>query len=301
MSTSKPTVTIYTDGGADPNPGTGGWGAVLLFPGREQELSGGERDSTNNRMELTAAITALESLPEPHEVDLYTDSEYLKNGITQWIKGWIKKDWRGVKNPDLWQRLHQATQHHTIHWHWVKGHAGNQYNERVDRLAAAEIGKLTGRPVAAAKPKQDTVDTSAVKVYLGIAHSRPGNIGAWSVVIVKPDGEQEISGDVGDVTENQLAILAAIKAFEQLKSPTSISVYTDKEYLQKGMSQWIRGWLRKGWRNSEGEPVKNRELWERLLEVTARHQTMWMFQDKSASEQSRRAFDIARAKLPQSG
>ncbi len=140
----KPEVTIYTDGGSDPNPGPGGWAALLMMRRAdgslyERELSGNAPDTTNNRMELTAAIEALRALNRPCAVTLHTDSEYLKNGITQWMDAWVKNDWRTskkqpVKNQDLWQALHAETQRHSINWQWVKGHAGDAYNERVDRL-----------------------------------------------------------------------------------------------------------------------------------------------------------------------
>ena len=139
---TKPHVRIYTDGGSKPNPGPGGWAALLLFGEHRKELSGGEPKTTNNRMELTAAIEALEALRQPCEVDLYTDSTYLKNGITRWLYGWVKNGWQTasrqpVKNQDLWRRLHEATQRHDITWHWLKSHAGDEHNERVDELATA--------------------------------------------------------------------------------------------------------------------------------------------------------------------
>lgn len=137
---TKPHVTIYTDGGSKPNPGPGGWAALLLFGEAQQELSGGDPRTTNNKMELTAAIEALEALTQPCIVTLYTDSEYLQKGITQWMKNWVKNGWmtasrKPVKNQDLWRRLHAAIQQHDITWKWVKGHAGHEYNERVDQLA----------------------------------------------------------------------------------------------------------------------------------------------------------------------
>jgi len=133
-------VTIHTDGACSGNPGPGGWGAILVFGGREKELMGGEAQTTNNRMELMAAISALEALKRPCTVDLHTDSEYLRNGISKWIHAWKRNGWRTadrkpVKNVDLWQRLDEALKHHTIHWHWVKGHAGDVMNERADQLA----------------------------------------------------------------------------------------------------------------------------------------------------------------------
>ncbi len=135
-----PRVTIYSDGGASPNPGAGGWGALLIAEdGRTKELSGAEPDTTNNRMELTAAVQALRSLDSASEIVFYTDSEYVKKGISEWLPGWVLKGWQRktgeVKNQDLWQALHRETLRHTIIWKWVKAHAGNVNNERVDHLA----------------------------------------------------------------------------------------------------------------------------------------------------------------------
>ncbi len=132
-------VTIYTDGGCSPNPGPGGWAALLLYNGEEKELHGADPQTTNNQMELTAAIEALETLKRPCEVEIYTDSIYLKNGITSWMHNWKRNGWKTskkkpVKNQELWRRLDAATQQHTITWRWVKGHSGDEHNERVDKL-----------------------------------------------------------------------------------------------------------------------------------------------------------------------
>lgn len=142
-----PKVIIYTDGGCKPNPGPGGWAALLIYGDVKKELSGGHPDTTNNQMELTAAIEALEALKQPCEVELYTDSTYLKNGITAWIPTWKHNGWKTsnkqpVKNQDLWQRLDTASQRHRITWRWVKGHAQNAHNERVDQLATAAREQL---------------------------------------------------------------------------------------------------------------------------------------------------------------
>jgi ribonuclease HI len=138
-----PLVTIYTDGACDPNPGPGGWAALLRSAGHTRELTGGEPDTTNNRMELTAAVQALQALNRPCQVDFYTDSEYLRRGITEWLPGWRKRNWRrkggALANVDLWQALDAAMQPHGIEWHWVRGHAGNRDNQRVDRLARGAI------------------------------------------------------------------------------------------------------------------------------------------------------------------
>ena len=133
-------VTIYTDGACSGNPGPGGWGAILMHGGTRKELSGGESETTNNRMELQAAIEALNALKRPCKVALYTDSVYVRDGITKWIKGWQRNGWRTaakkpVKNTELWQALQAALQPHDIDWHWVKGHAGHPENERADELA----------------------------------------------------------------------------------------------------------------------------------------------------------------------
>ncbi len=131
---------IWTDGACSGNPGPGGWGAVLVYNGTEKELSGGAAETTNNRMELTAAIEALNALKRPCAIDLHTDSQYVKGGITGWIFGWKKNGWKTadkkpVKNVDLWQQLDAALQRHDVAWHWVKGHAGNEANEKADLLA----------------------------------------------------------------------------------------------------------------------------------------------------------------------
>ena len=133
-------VEIHTDGSCLGNPGPGGWAAVLRHQGRERELSGGEALTTNNRMELMAAIMALEALTEPCQITLQTDSQYVRQGITEWMANWVRRNWKTaggdpVKNRDLWERLHAAKQTHKIEWRWVKGHSGDPDNERVDQLA----------------------------------------------------------------------------------------------------------------------------------------------------------------------
>ena len=133
-------VSVFTDGACRGNPGPGGWGAVLRFDATEKELCGGVPDTTNNRMEMTAAIRALEALREPCRVDLYTDSVYLQSGITEWLPNWRRRGWRTaskkpVKNQDLWEVLAALTDRHQVSWHWVKGHSGHPENERADELA----------------------------------------------------------------------------------------------------------------------------------------------------------------------
>jgi ribonuclease HI len=140
-------VEIWTDGGCKPNPGPGGWAALLRFRDTERVLSGADPNTTNNRMELTAAASALEALKKPCRVTLHTDSEYLRLGITRWHTGWVRKNWRNAKgdpvaNMDLWQRILTAAKPHTIEWLWVRSHTGNPMNERVDQLATAARERL---------------------------------------------------------------------------------------------------------------------------------------------------------------
>ncbi len=145
-------VEIWTDGACSGNPGPGGYGAILRFGDREREISGGEDPTTNNRMELMGAIVALEALTRPCAVTLHTNSQYLRNGVTQWMRAWKARGWRTaerkpVKNVDLWQRLEAASECHDIDWRWVRGHAGDAMNERVDRLARGAVERrLTRSP-----------------------------------------------------------------------------------------------------------------------------------------------------------
>ncbi|MHB8886242.1 MAG: ribonuclease HI [Methylovirgula sp.] len=156
-------ISIWTDGACSGNPGPGGWGAILTYGTRRKELSGGDPATTNNRMELMAAIQALEALTRPCDVDLYTDSAYLKGGITGWLAGWKRNGWKTadrkpVKNVELWQRLEEATLPHKIQWHWVKGHANDEMNERADELARAGMRPFLIK--RAANPKIPSRDES---------------------------------------------------------------------------------------------------------------------------------------------
>ncbi len=149
VSSDGTTVDIYTDGACSGNPGPGGWGALLIFRGNEREITGGEASTTNNRMELVAAIEALAALTKPSRVRLHTDSKYVRDGITRWIKRWKSNGWKTagkkpVKNIDLWQRLDAALARHEVSWHWVRGHTGHPENERADALAHQGLAEYLG-------------------------------------------------------------------------------------------------------------------------------------------------------------
>jgi ribonuclease HI len=264
-------VTIYTDGGADPNPGTGGWAAILIdrASGKAREISGGEPRATNNRMELTAAIRALETLKRPCRVRLFTDSQYLRKGITEWLPGWIARGWRRkdgeLQNEDLWRRLAELIARHEVRWDWVRGHAGDKWNERADKLATLEIRRQRGGKAAAAAPDAE--------VFLRV--SCAGRKGGWAALVRYAGTEIVLSEGRPSTTSNQLDLLAAIAALEGLPRGVSVAVYSGSDYLRNGATCWLASWKRRGWKTQEGQPVQNRELWERLEAAMAARRVTW--------------------------
>jgi ribonuclease HI len=179
--TAGEVVEIHTDGACSGNPGPGGWAALLRWRGHEKELSGGEPLTTNNRMELRAAIAALEALKRPMRVRLHTDSEYLRQGITRWLPAWKARGWRTadekpVKNLDLWQRLEAAVTRHRVEWVWTRGHAGDPLNERVDRLARAAVAAFRStRAKDAGEAASDSVAAAAGEVAGPLRSGRAGS------------------------------------------------------------------------------------------------------------------------------
>lgn len=258
---NRPQVTIYTDGGASPNPGPGGWGVVLIHAtsGKSKELYGGEPDTTNNRMELTAAIKALQALKEPCQVSMVTDSEYLRRGVTEWLPKWIKNKWKRkkneeIQNEELWRMLADLNTVHEISWQWTKGHAGDRYNERADQLASQAIREHRAR--------QAPAQTADAEVYLGVS-VRNGN-GIWAA-LVRAEGDEEIvTGEEENVTSNSLDIAALAEVLGMLPERVRVNVYTYSDYLRNGATQWLKSWRARNWRTKEGDEVKNKELWQWL-------------------------------------
>ncbi len=290
MSDKMPVVTIYTDGGADPNPGPGGWAAILIHQesGVVKELSGGEPATTNNRMELTAAIKALEGMRQPCEVRFFTDSEYLRRGITEWLPDWIRSGWQRkggeIQNVDLWQRLSRAAARHTIHWEWVRGHAGNRYNERADALASAAIRSQHAPNVAQPADAEIYVRVSCI-----------GKHGGWAALIRQGQGEQILSGAVNNTTANQLDILATVEALRSVRGARSIRVWSGSDYLRNGVTQWLPGWQRQGWKTKSGSPVKNRREWRQLAALLENRQAEWPPAKNLALPEFSRLDTVARA------
>lgn len=276
MTDALPTVTIYTDGGCRPNPGPGGWGAVLLRAGREPvELAGGVSEATNNRMELLAAIEALAALDGPHRVELVTDSTYLRTGITQWLPKWIANGWttagkKPVKNRDLWERLAGVLATHEVTWRWTRGHAGDRWNEAADRLATSAIPR-------AALPVDDD---SAVHIFTAVAWSGKKRAGAWGVVLRWADEERGSSGRVNGASANRMHLLSALAGLEALSRPVRVHLYTVSDYLKDGATSWVEGWKRRGWTTRDGRPVSHRDLWQKLDAVSRRHHVEWHVVDK---------------------
>lgn len=266
---------VYTDGGANPNPGYGGWGVVIVSPatGERRELSGGEDNTTNNRMELLAAIRGLLAVPEGSRVELVTDSNYLRRGITEWVHGWRERGWQRlegnrlhpVKNRDLWEELIAAEARHAVTWHWIRGHAGHEHNERADRLATEEIERLRGVPEAGAG--EGRVDA---EVVLRVTCS--GGNGAWAAR-VRHGGEETLrSGRQLATTANRLDLLAAIETLAPLPERARVVIATASDYLKKGAREWLPAWKHRGWVTVSGSPVQNRELWQSLdRELSRRH------------------------------
>ncbi len=227
-------------------------------------------------MELTAAIRALETLLQPCRVRMFTDSQYLKKGITQWLPGWIARGWKRkdgeLQNEDLWRRLAELVREHEIHWGWVRGHAGNRWNERADQLATQEIRKLkaarSSAKGAAAGPQP------AARVFLRVSCSR--GQGGWAALIRQNGQETALSGAAASgITPNRLDLIAATEALERVPPGTHVAIYTGSDYLRNGSTRWLPAWKRRGWKTQEGAPVSNRDLWERLDAAMATRNVEW--------------------------
>jgi ribonuclease HI len=276
MTDGAPRVNIYTDGGCRPNPGPGGWAAVVIEEGRPvRELSGSDPDTTNNRMEIQAAVEGLRSLDGPHRVEIFTDSEYLRKGITSWLPGWRRNGWKTaqkkpVKNQDLWLVLVEELERHRVTWHWVKGHTGDRWNEHADKLATAAIPR-------GALPVEDP---KAVHLFAAAAYSGKRAAGSWAVVLRFADEQRVLSGQLEDTSANRMHLEGAVAGLRELTRPVRVHIYTTSDYLKDGATAWLQAWKRRGWRTREGKPVAHRDLWRQLDEVLARHEVVWHVVDR---------------------
>lgn len=265
-------LTIYTDGGADPNPGIGGWAAILRDGKHEKVLTGSELHTTNNRMELTAALAALKALKKPSEVVFYTDSEYLRRGITQWIEKWVQKNWRtqggkAVANEDLWRELWELSQQHDIDWNWVRGHSGDPLNERVDVLARKAREAITPRV---------EISTDTPRLYVRASCKGSPGPGGWGVVLEHKGETQQFSGAQPGTTNNRMELRAAIEGIKQLPPGSTVQVITTSDYLFQGATKWINGWRRRNWQKRDGQTVANHDLWLELDKLMNSHDVEWI-------------------------
>jgi ribonuclease HI len=269
---TKDSVVIYTDGACDPNPGPGGWAAVLCYGRHEKVISGSDPQTTNNRMELQAALSALRALKRPCRVRLHTDSEYLRRGISEWLPAWRSRGWRTanrkpVQNQDLWQPLAAETERHEVEWHWVRGHAGDPLNERVDRLAREAIP----RPPA---PDENGSD-DAVKLFPRASCLGVQGPGGWAVVVRRGDAVTSLSGSAAETTANEMELQAAIQGLRALPEPSQVHLCTVSKYVHQGITRWVGGWQARGWTTKADQPVRHKELWLALQKAAEKHQVEW--------------------------
>ncbi len=222
-------------------------------------IKGKEPHSTNNRMELIAPIQALRSLKEQHEICLYTDSTYVKNGISFWIHEWKKHGWltrekQPVKNKDLWHLLDAEMQRHKITWKWIKGHTGNRWNELADQLASSsrEFHQLPIR------------DENAVHMFIGITCKHTTGKGSWAIILKYKNHLKTLGGFAERITANKLYLETAVQGMLALKRPVPVYLYTTSGYLRDGATEWISGWMQRNWVTRDGKDVSNKKEWQRL-------------------------------------
>jgi ribonuclease HI len=290
---TQPQVNVYTDGGCDPNPGPGGWAAIVRWGDREWVLSGNDPDTTNNRMELlapAAALALLEGLLGRCQVAIYTDSEYLRQGMTEWIDGWLARGWRTsdrqpVKNQDLWRLLHRLTRAHEVSWHWLKGHSGHPFNERADRLATEALRALRRGPGAPDVHYAAGDGGPSVEICVKASCRGAQGPGGWGAVLRMDEHTRALSGAEPATTTNAMLIRGAVAALKALKRPCRVILYSDADYLVKGASLWVQNWQARGWQTRDGKPVANREEWGALLEAARPHQVAWLLAQGDAVPQ----------------
>ena len=265
-------VVIYSDGGADPNPGIGGWAAILRAGDRERVLTGHEPKTTNNRMELQAAISALRALRRPCRIQFHTDSQYLRRGITEGVAkwsaaGWVNKQGHAIPNADLWRELQALVPQHDITWHWVRGHSGDPANEAVDRLAREARLAIT--------PKVD-LSADVPRLYLrSSCHGNPGP-GVWGVALESGGEWETASGGEPKTTNNRMELRAAIEGLLLLSPGSAAQLFTTSDYVFQGATQWLHGWKRGGWQKKDGQPVANSDLWRLLDDLAGRYRVKWV-------------------------
>ncbi len=265
-------VVIFSDGGADPNPGIGGWAALLAYGDHEKVLTGNDPKTTNNRMELQAAISALRALKRPCQIEFHTDSQYVQRGITDGVKkwaaaGWETKNGRPIPNADLWQELRELVERHEINWHWVRGHSGDVANERVDQLAREARLRITPRI---------NLKAGVPRLYLRVSCKGNPGPGAWAIALESGDEWEMLTGVEASTTNNRMELTAAIQGLQLLGASSQVQIFTTSDYLYQGATQWVRGWQSRAWQKKDGQPVANADLWRTLVATSARSTVEWV-------------------------
>lgn len=265
-------VIIYSDGGADPNPGIGGWAALLRHGDREKVITGNHPKTTNNRMELQAAIEALRALRRPCDVEFHTDSQYVRRGITEGVEKWAAAGWktksgRPIPNADLWQELRDLAGRHTINWHWVQGHSGDPANERVDQLARQARLQIT--------PQVD-LSVDASRLYLRVSCKGNPGPGSWAVTLEAEGEWSGYSGAERATTNNRMELSAAIAGLQLLSPGSRVQIFTTSDYLYQGATRWVQGWIAGEWHKKDGQPVANADLWRILVALSSQYQVEWV-------------------------
>ena len=287
------TVTVYTDGACDPNPGPGGWAAILLAPSggstHRKVLTGSDPDTTNNRMELMGVISALTALKRRCHVRLHTDSSYVQKGVTEHLAGWKARGWRtsdkrSVANRDLWELLDGVLGQHEVEWIWVKGHAGDPLNEECDRLAVAAIPRPTLPEMIG--------DVTLIHTGASCLGSGPGG---WAAVLRVVDEVWEVSGREERCSANALHLIAIERGLSLVPAGTQAQVITPSDYAAQGGERWAATWAAAGWRTRDGGEVKNRELWEAILRQAHELRVTWhSLKNYPRTEDAQRAEQLAR-------
>ena len=260
-------ITIHTDGACDIHAENqpGGWAAILRATDKsgkllkETVISGGQEQTTNNQMELTAVIESLKTLKRPSKATIVTDSRYVMDIATG-----AKKV---TRNKKLWQMYFRNVERHKIDWKYVAGHSGDALNERCDRLAVAERSRYA-KPAADSAAEPETGVSTAISVYLSTQYSGKRKATAWAAVIVEGGIVRELSGRLAATTELEGTLIGAIKSLAGLPLGKSATLFTAQEYLAKGMSIWLAGWSARQWKTRNGEPVKYQERWRALQRLS---------------------------------
>jgi ribonuclease HI len=221
-------------------------------------------------MEMRAVLEALKALDRPHQVTLYTDSQYLRRGITEWLPQWQQRGWRtaakkAVKNQELWQALAAEIERHKIDWQWVKGHAGDKWNERADELARSMIPT----------PDLPLDDPHAIHIFAAASYLGKQKSGGWGVVLRYGEHTKTLSGQKSGTSANRMHLTAALEGLRAVKKALPIHFYTSADYVRDGITKWVKSWQRQGWQTKSGKPVSHQDLWRALVKSASGHNIQW--------------------------